>query len=148
MQPVFQGGRLRAGVDLAEARQRELAERYAQLVLNALAEVELALVAERSLAEQAAALRTTVDQSLGAQQLAEDRYAAGLVDFLTVLESQRDATQAQIALLTVERQRLDARVDLHLAMGGSTESWARTAPLPTATSTQAVRPNETYDDEE
>ncbi len=120
VQPVFQGGRLRAGVDLADARRRELAERYAQALLNALAEVELALVAERTLADEARALREAVVQSVAAQRLAEDRYAAGLVDFLTVLESQRDASLAQIALLAVERRRLDARVDLNLALGGGT----------------------------
>lgn len=165
LQPVFQGGRLRAGVDLAEARHRELAERYAQAVLNALAEVELALVAERTLAEEVAALETSVEQSRAAQRLAEDRYAAGLVDFLTVLESQREATVAQIALLSVQRQRLDARIDLHLALGGGAlgggalgggaaahpQGAAATAPAVASTSlttTQVSGPNEIHDHDE
>ncbi len=118
LQPIFQGGRLEAGVELADARYRELAERYAQALLGAFAEVELALAAERSLATQAAALATSVEQSLAAQKLAEERYTAGLADYLAVLESQREATQAEIALLGVQRQRLDARVDLYLALGG------------------------------
>ncbi len=150
LQPVFQGGRLRAGVDLAEARQRELAERYAQTLLNALAEVELALVAEQTLAEEEDALRATVEQSLAAQELAEDRYAAGLIDFLTVLESQRDATQAQVALLLVQRRRLDARVDLHLALGGGTTDLRGPSPAGVVAVSTASNPlaDESYSNDE
>ncbi len=156
LQPLFQGGRLEAGVELADARYRELAERYAQALLGAFAEVELALVAEGSLASQAAALKTSVEQSLAAQELAEGRYTAGLVDYLAVLESQREATQAEIALLSVQRQRLDARVDLYLALGGGAVVFEPPGgpPAPVAsgalpTSVQAAeRPSETYPDEE
>jgi outer membrane protein TolC len=42
----------------------------------------------------------------------------GLESFVTVLESQRRSLNAESQLLTVRRQRLDARVDLHLALGG------------------------------
>ena len=118
LQPVFQGGRLRAAVDLSEARRRELTETYVQAALVALGEVELALAALGSLEEQAEALRTAVAQSKDAQRLAERRYDAGLVDYLAVLESQREATQSQVELLSIRRQQLDARVDLHLALGG------------------------------
>jgi outer membrane protein TolC len=118
LQPVFQGGRLRAGVDLAEARQRELASTWAQAVLGAFAEVELSLAAADSLAVQADALRRAAEQAVEAQELAERRYDAGLADFLSVLQSQRDASLSQTALLAVRRQQLEARVDLHLALGG------------------------------
>ena len=118
LQPVFQGGRLRAGVDLAEARQRELASTWAQAVLEAFADVELALAAAESLAVQADALRLAAEQAVEAQKLAERRYDAGLADFLSVLQSQRDASLSQTALLAVRRQQLEARVDLHLALGG------------------------------
>jgi NodT family efflux transporter outer membrane factor (OMF) lipoprotein len=122
LQPVFQGGRLRAGVDLTEARYRELAESYAQSVLRAFAEVELALTAEETLAREVEALERSVEQSVAAQRLAENRYGAGLADFLTVLQAQRDATLTQVALLAVQRQRLDARIDLYLALGGGFDS--------------------------
>lgn len=118
LQPVFQGGRLRAAVELSRARQQELAAGYLQSALRAFGEVETALAAETWLGQQVRALTEATDQSLAARELAEDRYAAGLADLLTVLESQRQALDAQSRLLTARRQRLDARVDLFLALGG------------------------------
>ncbi len=116
--PLFQGGRLRAGVELAEARYEELAERYAQTVLRAFAEVELALAAEEHLAGQAAALAVAAEQSAEAERQAEDRYRAGLGPYLAVLEAQRQAADTRSRLLETRRQLLDARVDFHLALGG------------------------------
>ncbi len=118
LQPLFQGGRLRAGVDLAEARYEELAERYAQTVLRAFAEVELALAAEEHLTRQADALAVAAEQSAEAERQAEDRYRAGLGPYLAVLEAQRQAADTRSRLLETRRQLLDARVDFHLALGG------------------------------
>ena len=122
LQPVFQGGRLRAAVELSEARQRELAAGYVQSALRAFGEVETALAAESRLDEQVRALAEATEQSLAARDLAQDRYAAGLADLLTVLESQRQALDTQSRLLTARRGRLDARVDLILALGGGFEA--------------------------
>ncbi len=118
LQPLFQGGRLRAAVDLAEARYEELAERYAQTVLRAFGEVELALSAAGHLAAQAEALAVAAEQSAAAERQAEDRYRAGLAPYLAVLEAQRQAADTASRLIETRRLLLDARVDLHLALGG------------------------------
>lgn len=118
LQPIFQGGRLRAGVDLAKAREAEALALYAARVLNAYSEVEIALAAEEFLAEREAALRTATEQSLAARNLADDRYARGLTDLIEVLEAQRRAFLSQSQLIGVQRARLDNRVDLYLALGG------------------------------
>jgi NodT family efflux transporter outer membrane factor (OMF) lipoprotein len=118
LQPIFQGGRLRAGVDLAKARELETLALYAQSVLNAYAEVETALEAEGLLAEREKALQTAVDQAMAARDLAQTRYARGLTDLIEVLESQRQAFLSQSQLLIVKRQRLDNRIDLYIALGG------------------------------
>ena len=118
LQPIFQGGRLRAGVDLARAREMESLALYAGSVLNAYSEVEIALAAEEFLAEREEALRTATEQSLAARYLADDRYARGLTDLIEVLEAQRRAFLSQSQLIGVQRARLDNRVDLYLALGG------------------------------
>lgn len=118
LQPIFQGGRLRAGVDLAKAREDEALAVYAQKILAAFAEVETSLSAERHLAEQEEALALAVEESLAARDLAEDRYSRGLTDLIAVLEAQRRAFLSQSQLLAVQRQRLDTRIDLFLALGG------------------------------
>lgn len=117
-QPLLQGGRLRAGVDMARAGEERALATYAGSVLRAYAEVESALAAERFLTAQETALQTATQEALAARQLAEERYAKGLSDLITMLEAQRRAFDAESRLLAVRRQRIDARIDLHLALGG------------------------------
>jgi NodT family efflux transporter outer membrane factor (OMF) lipoprotein len=122
LQPLFLGGRLRAGVTLAEARYREQAESYVQRALEAFAEVETALAAEKYLRAQERALSEAAKHSIAARELAEDRYDAGLVDYLSVLEAQREATVARSLLLDARRQLITTRIDLHLSLGGGFET--------------------------
>ena len=124
LQPVFQGGRLRAGIDRAEARAAEELATYANTALQAFAEVETALAAEEFLAERERLLQTSAEQSRAAERLADDRYRAGLEDYVTVLESQRLALQAEGDLIGARRQRLENRVDLYLALGGGFDQLA------------------------
>ena len=118
LQPIFQGGRLRGGVELSEARYREISEGYIQQVLRAFGEVESTLAAERFLTEQESALDEAARQSIASERLAQDRYDAGLQDYLSFLEAQRNSFLAQSELISARRQRLDARIDLYLALGG------------------------------
>jgi NodT family efflux transporter outer membrane factor (OMF) lipoprotein len=117
-QPIFEGGRLRAGVDLALANEREALALYAGTVLGAYAEVESTLAAEEYLSERVEHLAEASKQAEAAQELAEDRYRSGLEDYITVLESQRRALTNLSTLLTVRRLRLENRVNLYLALGG------------------------------
>lgn len=118
VQPIFQGGRLSASLDLAEARQQEAAEAYAEIVLQALREVENALAADRYLADRETSLRVAAEAAENAQSIAFNRYAQGLTPFITVLESQQRALDTRSAWIAARRARLDNRVDLHLALGG------------------------------
>ena len=124
LQPVFQGGRLRAGIDRAEARAAEELAVYANTALQAFAEVETALAAEEFLDERERYLETAAEQSRAAESLADDRYRTGLDDYITVLNSQRLALQAEGDLIAARRQRLENRVDLYLALGGGFDQLA------------------------
>jgi outer membrane protein, multidrug efflux system len=117
-QPVLQGGRLQAGVSLNEARAREAVEQYRLAVLRAFGEVETALASEGWLERREADLLEAVEQSRAALRLAEDRYRTGLIDFVTLMETQRIAFNTQSEFIRVRRQRLENRVDLALALGG------------------------------
>ena len=118
IQPLLQGGRLRAGVDRAEARAAEELAVYANTTLQAFSEVETALSAEEYLVERERYLEISAEQSRAAEAIADDRYRSGLDDYITVLESQRLALQAEGDLIAARRQRLENRVDLYLALGG------------------------------
>ena len=118
IQPLLQGGRLRAAVDRAEFRAAEELAVYANTALQAFLEVETALAAEEYLVERERYLAIAAEQSRAAEIIADDRYLAGLDDYITVLESQRLALQAEGDLIAARRQRLENRVDLYLALGG------------------------------
>jgi NodT family efflux transporter outer membrane factor (OMF) lipoprotein len=118
IQPIFQGGLLRARVDLARSQSDQALAQFAQRALAAFGEVEISLAAAGFLAQQETALEIASQEALAARQLGEERYARGLADLFTVLESQRRAYDAESQLLNVRRQRLDNRIDLHLALGG------------------------------
>ncbi len=121
MQPIFQGGRLRAQVMLEDARSKEAAAQWASSVLQAFSEVEAALAAEKFLADQEQKIADAARQATASLKLAEDRYEAGLEGFVTILEAQRRSLDADSQLLSIRRLRLDNRIDLHLALGGGFE---------------------------
>ncbi len=121
-QPLFQGGRLRAGVDLASATSEQALIRFVQSALRAFGEVEAALAAEHYLARQEVSLRSAAAEAGAGHMLASERYRQGLEDMTTLLEAQRRAFNADSQLLLVQRQRIDARIDLHLALGGDFDS--------------------------
>ena len=118
IQPLFQGGRIEAGIDRARAQYEEILAQYTGTVLNAFAEVESVLAAEAYLDEQVKHLAAAAAHAGAAQTLAEDRYRSGLENYITVLESQRRAVTNMSRLYEAERLRLENRVDLYLALGG------------------------------
>jgi NodT family efflux transporter outer membrane factor (OMF) lipoprotein len=118
VQPVFRGGRLAAERDLAEARDDEALNSYAQTALTAFREVEDALDSETWLVEQFRASRTAAEEARAAETLALDQYRRGLTGIITLLESQRRKFNADSALIEVINLRLQNRINLHLALGG------------------------------
>lgn len=121
-QTLFQGGRLKAGIDLERARYDENLQSYANSVLQAFREVETALAAEQFLSAQEAALRQAADLAEQAEKLALGQYEKGLSEVLTLLDTRQRAFDARSALIMVQAQRLRNRAALHLALGGDFSS--------------------------
>ena len=119
LQPIFDGGRLRAQVDVAASRERELVENYRKAVLAALADVESALAAGGRTAEQELLQEKVVEQARLALRLAEIRYREGADDLLTALDAQRTLFQAEDQLAQIRLSRLQASVGLFKALGGA-----------------------------
>lgn len=119
--PIWRGGRLREEVTRAEAQSAEALATFANTALTAYAEVETALAAEAILLEREQQLAASVEHAQGAARLAYERYLTGIDNYITVLESQRSAAQAEGELIAARRLRLENRVDLYLALGGGFE---------------------------
>ncbi len=118
LQPIFQGGRLRAQAEQAEGVRAEAIAAYTETVLQALTEVETALAVEAELLARQEALAIAAKAGRASVEISFNRYRAGLDPFVTVLESQQSALDANAAYLDALSARLDNRVTLHLALGG------------------------------
>jgi len=118
LQPIFNGGRLRAQVNVATSRERELVENYRKAVLSALADVESALAAGGRTAEQELLQEKVVEQARLALRIAEIRYREGADDLLTALDAQRTLFQAEDQLAQIRLSRLQGSVGLFKALGG------------------------------
>jgi multidrug efflux system outer membrane protein len=117
-QPIFEGGRIKGGIEGAEAAEREQTAMLRKTVLDAFGEVEQALVAESFLAERERAAKQAAALAKEAAERSGEEYSAGTGDVLTLI----DATQRQIdsasQYAAIRRLRLENRVDFHLALGG------------------------------
>ena len=121
LQTIFNAGRLRAQVSVAESRERELVENYRKFILAALADVESALAAGSRSADQEGLQELVLVQARLALKLAEVRYREGADDLLTVLDAQRTLFQAEDQLAQIRLSRLQASVGLFKALGGAWE---------------------------
>jgi NodT family efflux transporter outer membrane factor (OMF) lipoprotein len=128
IQPVFAGGRIRAETAIRSADEKEALADLQQTVLTAFSEVETALANERHLAARAQSLAEAVRLATEADQAARADYARGLGDLLTVLAAQTRLLQARAQQLSVQRLRLENRIDLHLALGGDFQPQPPAAP--------------------
>lgn len=116
--PLFEGGRLRARVDLTQATKEGAEASFALTVLEAFREVETSLAAEAFLARRSKALGDLVESARKSMELSEERYLSGVADILNVLEARRRFYSAESELLSHELARLVNRVDVHVALGG------------------------------
>lgn len=116
--PIFDAGRIRAGIEAASAIEQQAIDDYRSTVLNALAETENALIACRRSTERLATLEKATQLARESDQLARQRYQAGEIDFLEVLDSQRALLALEDSLLTTRTDRTTAYIRLYQALGG------------------------------
>jgi outer membrane protein, multidrug efflux system len=128
--PIFQGGRLTANLRLARAQAVEAALHYRGTVLNALREVEDALVAYRTDSAARDRAADTVHSAETSLYLARNRYEHGLSDFIQALDSERTLVSARQQLVQADMTLANDVVALYRALGGGWQSDAATLPMP------------------
>jgi len=115
---VFDAGALIAKQAQQTAKTQQSAILVTQVTLQAFSEVETALAAEVTLANRELQQQNAEYYFNVAEQLAFEQYIAGLTDYITVLESQRSAFDAQTSSLAIKNTRIQNRIKLLLALGG------------------------------
>lgn len=123
--PIFDGGRLRAGLSQRDADYDLAVAGYNQTLVQSLREVTDALQSARALDAQIDTVTAALESAQQAFELADTRYDAGIGNQLDVLAAQRPLFQLEQQLATLHAQRLSAAVDLDRALGGGL---APTAP--------------------
>jgi len=116
--PLFQGGRLQAGVDGADARAQAAFSAYRKAVLQALADAESAITAYGEEIATYDELDAAADASIRAADIAERLYEQGLADFLTVLDAERRRNEAVDARAQSHTRLLLNLARVYKALGG------------------------------
>jgi multidrug efflux system outer membrane protein len=116
--PIYQGGVLRAQVDIRTAEQKEAVAYYARIAQRSFSEVENALAAENVLRDRDAILGANIIDNARALELVQIQYRVGNADLSAVEQRQLALYAAQTTRLRVQSERLAQRVNLYLAVGG------------------------------
>jgi outer membrane protein, multidrug efflux system len=117
--PLLDLGRVRQRVGVAEAQRDEAEAQYTATVLRAVEETESAAIAYDRAHERLAILEEAVSSSTRAADLAQQRFEAGLTDFLQVLDAQRTLLEAENQLAVGHTAAAIALVAVFKAVGGT-----------------------------
>jgi outer membrane protein, multidrug efflux system len=122
--PIFNAGRVRAGVESAEAVVEAALAQYRQTVLQAFRDVSDGLVEYRKRQEFRVQQEALVIASRNTTRLANIRYRGGVTSYLEVLDSERQLFDAELNLVRSRRDEFLAVVRIYKALGGGwQESW-------------------------
>ena len=116
--PVFDGWRIRANIQVQNARQEQALAAYERTVLTALQDVENALVAYANEQVRRQSLAEAVQAGQQSTDLSNELYTHGMTVFLNVLESQRALYALQDQLAQSETTVVTNLIALYKALGG------------------------------
>ena len=135
LQPIFEGGRLRSQVALAEALQQQALYTYERSIISAFQDVDNALVDRAKFGEVREEQAREVDALRRFRDLADLRYREGATIYLEVATAEQTLFNAELALVATQSQLFQSYANLYKAMGGGwVEDAERLAgPAPPAT---------------
>lgn len=115
--PLFQGGKLREQIKVAELTAEQAFWAYQETLVNAVAEVENSLGQEQALTRQQQHLSDALASAQRSEENYKQKYRQGLVNILDLLSVQQQTFDLQAQLTQITFNRLTNRVDLGLALG-------------------------------
>ena len=116
--PLYNGGRLKANIEAADAQAKITSARYVSTVLTAWQEVENAIAADALLAEQLESQLRAQEEAQLAENLAERQYQGGLSTIFNLIDAQTRRINADSSVISAQSARAINRVRFHLALGG------------------------------
>jgi outer membrane protein TolC len=116
--PIFTGGRLRSQLRVQDARLQQVVITYRSAILSALEETEDALVNYSQEQVRRERLENAVKSNQDAVQLSSETYRAGLTDFLSVLDAERELYANEDLLAQSRTTQAVDLIALYKALGG------------------------------
>ncbi|MBU5613648.1 efflux transporter outer membrane subunit [Geomonas azotofigens] len=116
--PIFDAGKLASQVEIQDAVRQKAEIAYRQSLLTALQEVENALVSLSKSQQRGEALQSAAASARNAAVLARQRYSAGLIDFQSVVDTERNVLSVEDGLAATRGDTALALVTLYKALGG------------------------------
>lgn len=117
--PIFNYGRNKASLKLAEARQHIEVVNYEKTIQTAFKEVMDVLSTRTAIVEELASRTRLRELESSRLQLVQRKLDQGLVTYLEVLDAQRSVLDAQSQAVQIQQQALQNQVGLYKALGGS-----------------------------
>ena len=117
--PIFDGGRLKAALDVATIRREQSIAHYEQVIQASFRDVADALSNQQWLEEQVKSLNATTSVLSERSRQAKLRYDNGAARYLEVLDAERDLLTASQELVKVRHAILNNQIALFIALGGS-----------------------------
>lgn len=122
--PIFNAGRLEAGVNIATAQRDQAAFAYRAAALQAFSDVENSLSAVGNLQQQierVEARRAVLERSL---TYAEDRYRAGYSSYIETLDAQRNLFNTELTAVQLHESQINTLIGLYQVLGGGWQAAA------------------------
>ena len=116
--PLFEFGKNKKRVEVERHKAEQALFEYERTVLTAFREVEDALVEIETLKDELQARQDHVTAAQNAQNLSKERYDKGVTSFLELIESQRQAFEAELSLSETTQKLFNGYVKLYKALGG------------------------------
>lgn len=122
VQPIYNAGRNRSRVALAEAQAEEATLAWQSAVLQSMREVSDALAGYRRRRESRETLESLVAAAADSRRLVDLRYRGGAASYLEVLDSETRLFTAELTLVQARLSELSSYVELYRALGGGWQS--------------------------
>jgi multidrug efflux system outer membrane protein len=116
--PLFHFGKNKRRVEIETYKAEQAVAEYDRTVITAFQEVEDALIEIETLKDEVLARQDHVNAALNAQSLSKERYDKGVTSYLELLESQRQAFDAELQLSQTTQQLFNGYTKLYKALGG------------------------------
>lgn len=115
--PIFDFGRIKANVKIADSKQKQALLNYVLTVKNAFKEIYDAFISLESIQKQIEIQKNQIQNFQRILEIAEKQYNNGIIDYINVIDAKRNLEKTYISFVNLKKEYLKQQVFLYKAMG-------------------------------